>query len=233
MPAAAVMFRQGHVREARATFRLDLSRESLYYANNSPDTSAAIRTLVEQSKLTIGLPDLPELAWDDTLSAKSANATSVSDLGRDFVPPGQSFVVSDTGELRRDWALGIETIDTPLSQAAMGWIGGRSIALADVTFEIETPKAAVAVTSLDGRPIATSDKMLVTVVAQVAASPGERLPFLSQPVDGTIAVRARRPLRLVPVAPSDQAKPAAAQARGDRQAFSLGGAPTHWFMLVP
>jgi hypothetical protein len=241
MPAAALMFRQGHVREAQQTYRLDLSRENLYYANTTPDTSAAIRTLVETSKLTLGLPDVPELSWDEGLSAKTPHASAFTDLSRDFVPPGQNFVESDTGELKRDWSLGVQTIDTPLSQAAIGWIGKRQLVLHDVTFEIQTPKAAAAVTSLDGKPIAASKKMLVTLVAQVAPSAGDALPFLAQPVEGTISIRAKQPLRLVPLSPrenpgpsSDKAKAIAGVAQGERQAFTVArGTATHWFLLVP
>jgi hypothetical protein len=241
MPAAALMFRQGHVREAQQTYRLDLSRENLYYANTTPDTSAAIRTLVETSKLTVGLPDVPELSWDEALSAKTPNASAFTDLSRDFIPPGQNFVESDTGELKRDWSLGIQTIDTPLSQAAIGWIGKRQLVLHDVTFEIQTPKAAAAVTSLDGKPIAASKKMLVTLVAQVTPSAGDALPFLAQPVEGTISIRAKQPLRLVPLSPrenpgqsSDKPKSVAGVTQGERQSFTVArGAATHWFLLVP
>ena len=104
--------------------------------------------------------------------ARAADASRSPTVDRDFLPPGQSFVVSDTGELKRDWSLGIETIDTPKSQAVMGWVGKRALRLTDVTFDLETPKATVAVTSLDGQPIASSKKMLVTVVAQVATCIG-------------------------------------------------------------
>jgi hypothetical protein len=244
MPAAALMFRQAHVKEAQKTYRLDLSRENLYYANTSPDNSAAVRTLVEESKLTIGLPNLPELAWDDAISSKAPNVTAFTNLDRDFIPQGQSWVGSDTGELKRDWAIGVETIDTPLSQAAIGWIGNRKVALRDVSFEIKTPKAAVAVTSMDAQPLASSKKMLVTLVAQVVTTGGDKLPFLSQPVEGTIVVRRREPLRLLPISP--RANPAGADARsgemvailpvrrGDEQFFPIArGAATHWFLLVP
>jgi hypothetical protein len=240
MPAAALMFRQGHVREAQKAYRLDLSRENLYYANTNPDTSLALRTIVERSKLTIGLPDVPELAWDSELTSKNAIATSFDDLTRDFVPQGQNFVESDTGELKRDWALGVETIDTPLSQATIGWIGKRQITTRDVTFEIQTPKAAVAVTSMDGKPIGTSKKLLLTVVAQVTTSPGDTLPFLAQPVEGSVAIRRADPLRLVPLSPReypggsspDQRKALSSVVRNDMQVFTIPpGAATHWFLL--
>src|SRR5262249_35660531 len=186
--------------------------------------SGAIRTLVESSKLTLGLPDIPELSWDDALSAKNPNATAFTDTTRDFIPQGQNFVESDTGELKRDWSLGIETIDTPLSQAAVGWIGKRRLALHDVTFDIQTPKAAACVTSLDGKPTGQSKKLLVPLVAQVAASPDDALPFLAQPVEGTITVRAKNPLRLVALSPRGGASPGAAPIlparQGEEQVFT-------------
>ncbi|HKQ70104.1 MAG TPA: hypothetical protein VJT73_12235 [Polyangiaceae bacterium] len=241
MPAAALMFRQAHVHEARKTYRLDLTRENLYYASTSPDTSVAIRTAVEQSRLVIGLPDIPELSWDAGLSFRDGGATPFRDLGRDFIPAGQDFVVSDTGEIKRDWSLGVETIDTPLSQAAMGWIGGRSCSLHDVTFDVKTPKATVALTSLDGKPLATSKKMLLTVVGQVAAS-GDSLPFLAEPIEGALAVRSSQPLRMVPLSPRANPPSGTAGAlapifpvlRGQEQVFTLArGVPTHWFLLEP
>ena len=61
--------------------------------------------------------------------------------------------MSDTGELRRDWEQGVYSIDTPRTQAAMGWIGGKQIKLADVEIAVTTRNATVAVQSLDERPI--------------------------------------------------------------------------------
>jgi hypothetical protein len=241
MPAAALLFRQAHVKEAQKTYRLDLSRETLYFAETSPATSATIRTLLEQSKLTIGLPDIPELDWDGALSKKTSGVTAITDVARDFIPPGQNVVTSDTGELKRDFAVGVETINTPMSQAALGWIGGRKYDLADLTIDIRTPKAAVAVTSLDEKPLASSKRMLLTVVAQVAASPGDKTPYLSQPVEGTITFRGD-PVQLVPLSPSaNPPSPTAekmapfvpSRKEGKEQTFTLTrGVPTHWFLVT-
>jgi hypothetical protein len=234
MPAAAIMFRQGHVREAKKTYRLDLSRDALYYQNTNPQTSRAIRTLVEQSKLTIGLPDA---------SPKGGDAIVFNDTGRDFLPMGQEFVQSDTEEIKRDWSQGVETIDTPKSQGAMGWIGGRRIHLSDVDFDLRTRKASIVVTSLDNKPIASSERLLVTAVAQVASSPDNKLPYLAEPIEGTILLRTTRHLRLVPLSPSgEQAKPASSDKRAPAVPASAAGqltfkltrgVPTHWFLLVP
>lgn len=242
MPAAAVMYRQGHVRDALKTYRIQLSRENLYYADTSPDSSAAIRTLVEQSKVAIGLPDIPELSWDTNLSPNTGSANVVTDVAHDFLPSDQSFVVSDTGELKRDWSLGVETIDTPLSQAAFGWIGKRRFDLRDVSIEVDTPKATVVVTSLDGQPIARSKKMLLTVVAQVSTS-AEKLPYLSQPVEGTVTLRGLEPLKLTPLSPrayppsqppAEKLQAIVPARKGKDQVFTLRkGVPTHWYLLAP
>ena len=58
-------------------------------------------------------------------------------------------VTSDTGELKRDWEAGIQTIDTPKTQAAQGAIGENKIQLSDVTVLVGTRHATVAVSSPD------------------------------------------------------------------------------------
>ena len=176
------------------------------------------------------------------MSSRAPDALAFSDPGQDFLPPGQTFVASDTGELRRDWAAGIETIDTPLSQAALGWVGGKRVQLRDVAFDVRTPKAALAVTSLDGQPIASSRQLLVTAVGQAAASPGGGLPFMAQPIEATVTLRGTVPLRLVPLSPGMHPSSGTGAKltmieplrRGAEQIFVLPrGLPTHWFMLVP
>ncbi|HJN14432.1 MAG TPA: glycosyl hydrolase family 5, partial [Armatimonadota bacterium] len=86
-PAAAIAFRRGDISEARTEYCLDLDREQLYYEGLDPTKSAAIRTLAEQSKLTIGLPDVPELDWDEA-SQPNAGVAVITDPHGDFIPAG-------------------------------------------------------------------------------------------------------------------------------------------------
>jgi hypothetical protein len=235
MPAVAVAFREGHISQARQTYCLQLDRKSLYYDGLSPQNAAAIRTLAEQSRLVIGLPDIKELDWDRQ-SAVPAGAKIVTDPNQDFIPPDRSFVESDTGEIKRDWAKGILTINTPRTQAACGWIGGETLSLADATLRITTAKAAVVLTSLDGKPLAESRRVLLTTVARVAASPGGKMPLRSEPVAGTIALRSRiAGLKLVPLGPDGTELDAVAlPAQSGACTITLpSGKGTHWFLLVP
>ena len=232
MPAAAMLFRRADVGEGKKTYAISLNRRTLYYRDSHPKNIAALRTLVEQSKVTIALPDVKELDWD-TASKVPPGVETVTDLDKDFIPAGQEIVRSDTGELTRRWDPGYQTIDTPRSQAAHGWIGGREIKLASVTFNVATPKAAVAVTSLDGKPVAQSRRILITAIARVVASPGGRMPLLSEPVAAALKIAAPAGLTLRPLA-GDGKRLAAAPAPHAGGAYTVtlpAGKGTHWFML--
>ena len=236
MPAAALLYRRGDVRGAEKTYRLQLDVSAVYGSDTTALSSAAIRTLYEQSKLEIGLPDLPSVDWDGS-PAPAKGTEVVTDPHRSFLEEGATVVVSDTGELRRDFSAGVHTIDTPRTQSASGWIGGERIDLGDVKVEIATPKATVCLSSLDGRPLASSRKILVTTVAQVVPSGGNRLPLLSQPVVGRVALRhTSRQLSMLPLLAGGHGgrsvRRIGAKREGDLHVFELPhDLPTHWFLL--
>jgi hypothetical protein len=233
VPAAALLYRQGHVRPARRTHCLMLDRQKLYYENSHPKNLAALRTLVEQSKVTIGLPDVPELDWDAETKPAS-DVQVVTELDRDFIPAGQTFVRSDTGELVRNWVQGAQAINAPRTQAVHGWMGEKPLKLRDVTFRIETPKAAVAVSALDSQPIGRSRRLLITAVARVVASEGGKMPLLSEPVRGELLIRAPAGLRLVPLGgDGTQLEPVAMRSADGQYVIPLPASRgTHWFLLT-
>ncbi len=233
MPAAALLYRRGDVHPAEQTYCLKLSREKLYYEPSHPRNMAALRTLVEQSRVTIGLPDVKELDWDAEAKI-SRGVRVVTDVDRDFIPAGRDYVTSDTGQLTRDWVRGVQAIDTPGTQAIHGFIGGQTVRLQDVAFDVTTPKAAVALSSLDAKPIGQSRRILITAIARVVASPGGRTPLLSEPVRGRLTIEAPEGLKLVPLAgDGTQLEPVAVDYRGGRYDVRLPAARgTHWFLLT-
>ena len=94
------------------------------------------------------------------------------------------------------------TIDTPPAQAAVGWVGGRTMATSDAEFRLTTPFCAVSLTALDARPLAASRKILLVAAARCAntgmkwndqrTSIGDqwgRPPLLIEPVEGEIVLR--------------------------------------------
>ncbi len=189
MPAAALAFRQGHISPAKGSYCLQLDPKQFFERAVDPKTSATIRTLTEMSKLTIGIPSIKELPWLKPTQA-GEGTTILSDPDRDFIPAGQSFARSDTGELIRNWKFGIQLIDTPKTQAVSGWIEGKTLKTQDASFLFNTKKAVVALSSLDNQPLNVSRFILITAVAR-AIAPSNRMPFLTEPVTGTIVLKTK------------------------------------------
>lgn len=231
MPTAALAYRRGDIQPARETYCLSLGRQETYYQEVSPETSAALRTLAEISRVTIGLPDIPELDWDRTIAPEEGSLV-VTDLERDFIPAGQEYVESDTGEIRRDWEAGVQTINTARTQAAAGWLGDRRVRLGEMDIALTTPKATVAATSLDDAPLAASRRILVTAIARSEVAEG-RLPFLSEPIAGEITLHAVPGLAVRPIG-ADGAPLEALDAPYEEGAYRLrlpAARGTHWFLF--
>ncbi len=231
-PAAALAFRRGHVSPALKNYCLAPGRD-LFNKDIRPSSSATIRTLVEQSKLTIGMPSVPELPW--LKPSDTTGATVITDPDRDFIPAGQTFVASDTGELIRDWEQGTQTINSEKTQAVSGWIGRRPLSTRDAKFLFATRKAVVALSSVDDLPIASSKFILITTMARVVAGPGGRTPLLSEPVVGRITLRTKTPnLELLSLAADGKiAGRTTPTKQGDSIEITLpsrGG--THWYVLM-
>jgi hypothetical protein len=243
MPAAAVAFRQGHISSARTTYCLKLSPEQLLGTHLEPKNAATVRTLVEQSRLTIGIPAVKELPWLKP-SEPSKDVTIVTDPNHDFIPTGQFSVRSDTGELARDWKDGIQTIDTPRTQAVSGGIGGKVLELKDTTFELRTKKAVVALTSIDNQPLSSSRFIMITAIGQARriTDMGKKIPikvhsqtpFVSEPVIGTITLRTKiSDLDLLSLGPASKvvSRMTPAYEQGSLTFALPAGRGTHWYVL--
>src|SRR5262249_1359831 len=93
------------------------------------------------------------------------------------------------------WEQGTYTVNTARTQAAMGFIGGRTVVLKDVEIATETRNATVAVQSLDDKPIGASRQILISLGAR-SAPQGANQPFRSEPVVGRVSIRAPGGLKL-------------------------------------
>lgn len=195
LPAGALMYREGHVSEASTTYAFAPSGDQLFNQGISPHNSAGLRTAAEKGKLLIVLPQVRELPWLEK-GVVPAGARLIADPSQSLLGPVATESVSDTGELTRNWAQGIFAINTPRSQGAAGWIGGRAIRLPDVEISVSTRSASVIVQSMDGKPIRESAQLLLSMGARSTPVSEQRLPFHSEPVVGQISLRARSGLRL-------------------------------------
>lgn len=195
LPAAALLYRQGHVHEATTTYVYQPTKKQLFYQATSPANSVALRTAAEKGKLVIAMPQTEELPWLKA-SPIPRGAKLIHDPNLSLLDAQATEATSDTGELRRNWQKGVFTIDTPRTQAAMGWIGGEKITLADVEIDARTRNATVAVQSLDGLAIAKSGDLMISLGARSVPEDGNRMPFHSEPVEGQLIIRAPKGLKL-------------------------------------
>ena len=235
MPAAAIAFRRGHISPARSSYCLKLSPAQLLETMLSAEqNTATIRTLIEQSQLTIGMPAVKELPWLKP-SEPPGNVTVVTDPDHDHIPAGATEVRSDTGELARNWAQGVQTINTPRTQAVIGWIGGKALALKDASFQFQTRKAVVALSSIDNQPLSSSRFIMITAVGQVRPSAAaDHLPFLSEPVVGTINLHTTTEgLELLSLGPDGKVVSRSTPTSNENSlAIRLpAGRGTHWYLL--
>lgn len=201
LPAAALMYRRGDVKESRTVYLLSPSAHQLFYQLLSPKTSVALRTATERGRVLVVLPKSRELAWLHDEPRLPAGRV-ISDLGEPQLAPDVGSAVSDTGELRRDWRHGTFSIDTPRTQAAMGAIGGRKIELTDAAIALTTRNATVCVQSLDNKPIRDSKHILISLEAGATPEPRNQLPFRVETVRGRVSIRAVSGLRLFVLAAS-------------------------------
>lgn len=189
MPAAALMFRQGHVREATTTYAFAPAAGQFFDQNTAPPNSVALRTAVELGKLTVAMPQTRELPW--LKPGKILPGTKViTDPKRSLLPSEAKEAISDTGELKRNWEKGVYTINTPRTQAAMGWIGGQKIVLPDVEIDIVNKNATVAVQSMDGKPIKASKDVVITVAGPSRINDRMHEFYYAQPFSGTVSIAA-------------------------------------------
>jgi hypothetical protein len=195
LPAAALLYRRKDVEEASTVYLFAPTREQLFNQVISPKHAVALRTAAEKGKVVIALPQTRELPWLEN-SQIPPRAKLITDPQLALIDSNANEAVSDSGELRRNWEDGIYTINTPRTQAAMGWIGGKQISLADVDIAAITRNATVAVQSLDGKNIGESRVMLISLGARSVPRSENQLPFYSEPVTGRLTIRAKEGLKL-------------------------------------
>jgi hypothetical protein len=225
LAVGALLFRRGDVSPAKETVAMVLPQEEIWtlrWENGGEKqywNTAGFNAALDEHRVVVCLP------------GDSGTRSQSDEAGLDHVPespPVQTLTVddafayrapgtdtrSDTGELRRDWALGLGLMDTPRTQVAYGKLGeaGKPLQTKDCAFDISTPFAVVAVSSLTSEPLASSGHLLLTAVAR-AENTGMAFnmartkvvangsaPVIAEPVTGTVRIRtSRKSLTLYPI----------------------------------
>ncbi len=154
-----------------------------------------------------------ERPWEDWLYPKFVTAAQKLGLdGYTAMDGTAKRLDSDTGELSLDYGRVVLTIDTGLSQGAVGRLKEAGpIKLDAMQITSETDFAAIVATSLDGQPIGDSRRLLITAVGRAENTaqgfwppkpeqmrwspvawmlPGEgRLPVITEPIRAGVLLK--------------------------------------------
>ena len=170
-PAAALMFRKSYVAEGPFVIHEERRLEDMWDRRTplivesgawDPNRDAGARPPDTPSK--IGADPLAYLVGRvEVVYDGDPSKTKVVDLAS-YIDPNKNWVKSITGEIETDFARGLYQVDTPKAQGVVGMLGkaGR-IKLHDVMIASQNHYAAVTVVSLDEKPIATSERLLVQI----------------------------------------------------------------------
>jgi hypothetical protein len=190
MAAGALMFLRGDVEPARQTVTRTYSREEVLESGLLPHS--------EQPYFTPGFP--LALPLEHAVRIRSLEGPPTEKIAEVDPDP----IVSDTGELA--WycstaKTGLVTVDTGRTQALVGFLKANGKATRNLGADIRNNFATIVLSSLDGQPLARSNKMLLTAGSRVANT-GMKLndartklqnqggpPSLIEPVNGTVTLR--------------------------------------------
>lgn len=228
--AAGLAFLRGDVQKARQVVGRRVTREQMVAAQLVP--------LKDHPFWVDYLPG--RLALMHGLEVEAFNAVENHPAPGSISFPEEE-IRADTGEIV--WHLGAEggrvLFDTPRWQTLIGRAG--KMETANLALELSTPYAAVQAVSLDGKPLAEAERILLVVAARVAntgmvwtganrQSIGEdfgEAPTRIEPVTGTLALRKLGQVRGVTVQSLDGSgqpfgEPLQATASGPEAVIDLG-----------
>lgn len=185
MPVGAMIFLRGDVNHASRIVTRSYTRDQVLEMMRMPMSA--------MPSFTPGFPRRLPLVDETRIKCLDCPATVAE------APPETMPIVSDTGQLT--WSLedgkdGVVTIDTPRTQALIGFVRQTHARTTNLTADISTPFASITLSSLDGKPIDHANQMLLTTTARVkntgmkwnarrtVSSVWGTAPTLIEPVDG-------------------------------------------------
>ncbi|HEU4719921.1 MAG TPA: hypothetical protein VFS59_01055 [Gemmatimonadaceae bacterium] len=239
MATGALAFLRGDVRPARRVVTRSYARDQAFESRRLPRT--------EQPYFTPGFPLALPLTHGVRISSLEG-APTASHPALDTTS-----IVTDTRELtwrRLGGAKGMVTQETDRTQALIGFLTAhRAVSVRNLAADVRNPFASIVLSSMDGRPIASAARLLVTAGARVSNTglrwnaEGTRVaqqggpPSLIEPVTGTITLRGLtgrvRGVRATALDGAGRAigAPIAARRTAAGWVFPIGAPATTWYRL--
>ncbi len=168
-PAASLIYRKGLVDEGPAVVREGKKLAALFGAEPSLVKAFQGSDITRDPDGNGETPGAENEAVG-SLSLLAGRVDLAFDRNEDFVHPDlpdlindeEGYVQSVTGQLRTDFVNGVLTVDSPFAQATAGFLDeAGTVALSDVRLRGKNQFGSLVVVSLDGLPIAQSNRLLI------------------------------------------------------------------------
>jgi hypothetical protein len=209
-PAAALIYREGLVATGDLLVELNLSLADLLDLRGTPMPQDAaldelrLRDVPKGTRLGPGnvIDPLVHLAGRTNVNFTERGGPAKLKALAGLVDRRRGVVTSSTGELRLDYGKGVLAIDAPAAQGVSGALrDAKTVKLKDLTMSSTLELGHIVAVSLDGRPLASSRRILVQAMSEEKAAGfrteptpnGEQRiasvghdPWLVKPLDGVI-----------------------------------------------
>lgn len=195
MPAASLLYRQQHVTGAVNTYSLSLAEDVFFGERVSADTSLAIRTISEKSRLTVDVGPFPSIPWLSRPLQKEQEKVAhrerhlVKNYKNAYLLPESRAVKSDTNQIQRNWETGVYAVNSAQSVVLAGNLSNMvNESLGPVTISLKNRTGVIAIQSLDRKPINDSSRLLVTGISDTVLKNGGGQSVGISPLNGSVEI---------------------------------------------
>ena len=174
-PVAALIFRQGLVSVGGELVHLNLKIAEIEDLQGTPMPQDASFDVLRARDVPQGTTLKPGNVIDPLVHYAGRTGVTFSVEGgpakladlRPLIDRQAQTVISSTGELRLDYGKGILRIDAPRAQGVSGDLKDAGTTdLKDLTVESSMPLGHIVAVSLDGKPLASSGRILLQVMSE-------------------------------------------------------------------
>jgi hypothetical protein len=240
LAAGALTFLRGDVSPANSIIQRSYTRDQVF-------DSALLLPATDRPYFTPEFPLVVPLQHGSRiLSLEGAPVPPVA------APKVANPIVSDTNQLawyNSSAMTGLVTVDTPRSQAVIGFVKANAKSVSNLSAEVENRFCTIAITSLEPEPISRASKLLLTLGSRVE-NQGMRwndrrsnlaewggAPTLIEPVTGQIMLRKLERAKNVSAQPLDGSgqplgNPIRAEKKAEGWEIPLGTPATTWYEVT-
>ena len=174
-PAAALLYRQGLVTTGSVMAEINLDKTALLRLEGTPLPQDAALDELRLKDIPTGAEPKPGSRLDPLLHyAGRVDVRFVSGPGavklgaaKALIDHTAQTVTSSTGELKLNYAQGVLTIDAARAQGVSGRLReAGAVETSDLVIASDLELGHIVVVTLDGRPLRSSDKMLLQVMSE-------------------------------------------------------------------